>query len=65
MRQVLSRALSIVVVAGLFGVLIRLSVEPREEVAYQQATNSDIHALRGALPYSLRGISIDQLMTLP
>jgi hypothetical protein len=30
-----------------------------------KAANSDIYALRGGQPYGARGISIEQLMTLP
>jgi hypothetical protein len=65
MRGAFSRLLSIVIVAGLISLFINLSITPRIEDADVIATNSDIHDLRGALPHGVRGISIEQLMTLP
>jgi hypothetical protein len=65
MRGATSRLLSIVIVAGLISFFIKLSITPRIEDADVKATNGDIYALRGALPHGVRGISIEQLMTLP
>jgi hypothetical protein len=65
MRRALYRSLSIVIVAGMMGFFIKLSIAPRIEDLNVKVANSDIYALRGGLPYGVRGISIEQLMTLP
>jgi hypothetical protein len=65
MRRTLFRSLSIVIVAGMISFFIKLSITPRIEDSDMKAANSDIYALRGGQPYGARGISIEQLMTLP
>jgi hypothetical protein len=64
-RRTLFRSLSIVIVAGMISFFIKLSITPRIEDSDMKAANSDIYALRGGQPYGARGISIEQLMTLP
>jgi hypothetical protein len=49
----------------MMGFFIKLSIAPRIEDLNVKVANSDIYALRGGLPYGVRGISIEQLMTLP
>jgi hypothetical protein len=62
MRQALSRALSVVIVAGLAAVLVKVGLDVATNV---EATKSQTDGLHVALPYGMRDFPVDQLVALP
>jgi len=65
MRQALSRALSVVIVAGLAAVLVKVSLDQRDVATNVEATKSQTDALHVALPYGMGDFPVDQLVALP
>lgn len=65
MRQALSRALSVVIVAGLVAVLVKVSLDQRDVATNVEATKSQTDGLHVALPYGVRDFPVDQLVALP
>jgi hypothetical protein len=65
MRRALSRALSVVIVAGLVVVLVKVSLYRRDVATNVETTKSQIDGLHIALPYDMRNFPPDQLVALP
>jgi hypothetical protein len=65
MRRALSRALSVVIVAGLVAVLVKVGLDRRDVATNVEATKSQTDDLHIALPYGVRNFPLDQLVALP
>ena len=61
MRQKVSRALSVFIAAALFGILIKISIEPRKSVEYRAQRTNLAYGLHVALPYNLRAFPAELL----
>jgi hypothetical protein len=64
MRRATSRALSVMIVAGLIGIIVKVSFNERNVAADGYATKNQIDDLHVALPYGLRNVPAE-IVALP
>jgi len=64
-RRALSRALSVVIVAGLVTTLVKVSFDRRNVATNIEATKSQIYGLHVALPHGMRNLPVELLVALP